>query len=47
VVAGLGAQVQSTANIWQIYQLTGSAFYLGLTSVKANPTDTNFLRSWN
>lgn len=38
VVAGLGSQVQSTANIWQIYQLTGSAFYLGLTGlVRAVP----------
>ena len=38
VVAGLGSQVQSTANIWQIYQLTGSAFYLGLTGlVRALP----------
>lgn len=38
VVAGLGSQGQNTANIWQIYQLTGSAFYLGLTGlVRALP----------
>jgi len=38
VVAGMGSQVQNTANIWQIYQLTGSAFYLGLTGlVRALP----------
>ncbi len=38
VVAGLGSQVQNTANIWLIYQLTGSAFYLGLTGlVRAVP----------
>ena len=38
VVAGLGSQVQNTANIWLIYQLTGSAFYLGLTGlVRALP----------
>jgi len=38
VVAGMGSQVQSMANIWQIYQLTGSAFYLGLTGlVRAVP----------
>ena len=34
----MGSQVQNTANIWQIYQLTGSAFYLGLTGlVRALP----------
>jgi MFS family permease len=30
VVAGVGAQVQATANLWQVYELTGSALQLGL-----------------
>ena len=33
VVAGIGAQIQATANIWQIYELTHSPLHLGLTGL--------------
>jgi MFS family permease len=33
VVAGVGAQIQTTANIWQIYELTNSPLHLGLTGL--------------
>ena len=33
VVAGLGGTLQGTANLWQIYELTGSALQLGLTGL--------------
>jgi MFS family permease len=33
VVSGIGGQLQSVANLWQVYALTGSALHLGLTGV--------------
>ena len=33
VVAGVGSQVQQTANIWQIYEMTNSPLHLGLTGL--------------
>lgn len=39
VISGVGGQLQSIANAWQIYALTGSALQLGLTGVaRAIPT---------
>ena len=32
-VASIGVQIQNTANLWQVYELTGSALYLGLTGL--------------
>jgi len=33
VAAAVGAQIQTTANLWLIYQLTGSPLHLGLTGL--------------
>jgi len=33
VVAGLGAQIQRTTNVWQVYELTHSTVHLGLTGL--------------
>ena len=33
LVAGVGSQLQTTANIWQIYELTNSPLHLGLTGL--------------
>ncbi|MPZ13232.1 MAG: MFS transporter [Chloroflexi bacterium] len=33
LAAALGAQIQTTANLWQVYELTGSALHLGLTGL--------------
>src|SRR4051812_30423001 len=33
LVASIGGQLQTTANLWQIYELTGSALHLGLTGL--------------
>src|SRR5881398_1063564 len=33
VVAGVGAQIQTTANIWQIAEMTGSPLLVGLTGL--------------
>jgi MFS family permease len=33
VVAGVGSQIQTTANIWQIYDLTHSPLHIGLTGL--------------
>jgi MFS family permease len=33
LVAAVGVQIQNTANLWQIYELTGSALHLGLTGL--------------
>jgi hypothetical protein len=45
VVAGIGAQIQTTANIWQIYELTQSPFHLGLTVSRA-ACPSSSCRSW-
>jgi MFS family permease len=33
VVAGIGAQIQRTTNVWQVYELTHSTIHLGLTGL--------------
>src|SRR5437763_13966423 len=33
VTSGIGGQLQTVANLWQIYALTGSALHLGLTGL--------------
>ena len=33
IVAGLGGQIQRTANVWQVYELTHSTLHLGLTGL--------------
>lgn len=33
VVAGIGQQIQRTANVWQVYELTNSTIHLGLTGL--------------
>src|SRR5438309_11326645 len=39
IVAAIGGTLQQTANLWQVYELTGSAVLLGLTGIaRAIPT---------